>query len=124
VFEPKQFKVQSKQFKVQSNIDNINLHRYWITNSADDAKFAAVFAQLIIRGQRHGVHGFLVRIRDEVREILVVAGRIHDNTVPCVCLSADMECCAAEHAARAECQDRGHGSQDGLQWCRQWQAVV
>lgn len=43
-----------------------SLHRYWITNSADDAKFAAVFAQLIIRGQRHGVHGFLVRIRDEV----------------------------------------------------------
>ena len=61
--------VEPEQFEVHSITHNMFLHRYWITNSADDAKFAAVFAQLIIRGQRHGVHGFLVRIRDEVREI-------------------------------------------------------
>ena len=32
-----------------------------------DAKWAVVFAQLIIKGKGYGVHGFLTRIRDEVR---------------------------------------------------------
>jgi len=39
--------------------------KYWITNSAVDAKWAVVFAQLIIKGKGYGVHGFLTRIRDE-----------------------------------------------------------
>lgn len=43
--------------------------RYWITNSAVDAKWAVVFAQLIIRDKGHGVHGFLTRIRDEVAPV-------------------------------------------------------
>ena len=37
-----------------------------ITNSAVHAKFAVVFAQLLIDGTNHGIHGFLVRIRNEV----------------------------------------------------------
>ena len=41
--------------------------KYWITNSAVHAKFAVVFAQLIIGSEHHGIHGFLVRIRNEVR---------------------------------------------------------
>ena len=41
--------------------------KYWITNSAVHAKWAVVFAQLIIGQQNHGIHGFLVRIRNEVR---------------------------------------------------------
>ena len=36
-----------------------------ITNSAVDAKYAVVFAQLLIGEKNHGVHGFLVRIRSE-----------------------------------------------------------
>eukprot|EP00887_Chlorella_sp_A99_P005922 scaffold29.g5922.t1 len=38
--------------------------KYWITNSAIHAHWAVVFAQMIVRGQNQGVHGFLVRIRD------------------------------------------------------------
>ncbi|KAL3161451.1 hypothetical protein ABBQ32_010335 [Trebouxia sp. C0010 RCD-2024] len=39
--------------------------KYWITNSAVHAKWSAVFAQLLIDGTNHGIHGFLVRIRNE-----------------------------------------------------------
>eukprot|EP01094_Clydonella_sp_ATCC50884_P020370 TRINITY_DN4221_c1_g1_i1.p1 TRINITY_DN4221_c1_g1~~TRINITY_DN4221_c1_g1_i1.p1 ORF type:complete len:617 (-),score=245.63 TRINITY_DN4221_c1_g1_i1:620-2224(-) len=39
--------------------------KYWITNSAVHAQHAVVFAQLVIGGERYGVHAFLVRIRDE-----------------------------------------------------------
>ena len=37
-----------------------------ITNSAVHAKWAVVFAQLHLGGQNEGIHGFLVRIRNEV----------------------------------------------------------
>ena len=40
--------------------------KYWITNSAVHAKWAVVFAQMIIADENHGIHGFLVRIRNEV----------------------------------------------------------
>eukprot|EP01130_Rhizamoeba_saxonica_P013599 TRINITY_DN581_c0_g1_i1.p1 TRINITY_DN581_c0_g1~~TRINITY_DN581_c0_g1_i1.p1 ORF type:complete len:642 (+),score=115.41 TRINITY_DN581_c0_g1_i1:44-1927(+) len=39
-------------------------HKYWITNSAVNAKFSVIFARLIIDGKNYGVHGFLARIRD------------------------------------------------------------
>ena len=38
-----------------------------ITNSAVHAKWAVVFAQLHMGGKNEGIHGFLVRIRNEVR---------------------------------------------------------
>ena len=38
-----------------------------ITNSAVHAKWAVVFAQLHMDGKNEGIHGFLVRIRNEVR---------------------------------------------------------
>ena len=41
--------------------------KYWITNSAVHAKWAVVFAQLLLGGRNEGIHGFLVRIRHEVR---------------------------------------------------------
>lgn len=34
------------------------------------SNWALVFAQLIIRGVKHGVHGFLVQIRDENHNLL------------------------------------------------------
>lgn len=37
--------------------------KYWITNSADHAQWAVVFAQLRVLGSNQGIHGFLVRIR-------------------------------------------------------------
>lgn len=39
--------------------------KYWITNSADHAKWAVVFARLLVQGKDVGVHGFLTRIRNE-----------------------------------------------------------
>ncbi|EIE22640.1 acyl-CoA oxidase [Coccomyxa subellipsoidea C-169] len=51
--------------------------KYWITNSAVHAKWAVVFAQLLIGGRNEGIHGFLVRIRNE--DMSVVPGvRIED----------------------------------------------
>mmetsp|Transcript_7470 Transcript_7470/g.7001 ORF Transcript_7470/g.7001 Transcript_7470/m.7001 type:complete len:200 (+) Transcript_7470:158-757(+) len=38
--------------------------KFWIGNLASTATKAVVFAQLIINGVRHGVHGFLIQIRD------------------------------------------------------------
>lgn len=37
--------------------------KYWITNGAVHAQWAVVFAQMRMGAARHGVHGFLVRIR-------------------------------------------------------------
>src|ERR671939_658229 len=37
----------------------------YIGNAAQDGRMAVVFAQLVTRGQRHGVHAWLVQIRDE-----------------------------------------------------------
>lgn len=39
--------------------------KYWITNGACHAKYAAVFAQTIVNGQNEGIHVVLVRIREE-----------------------------------------------------------
>ncbi|GAB4821263.1 hypothetical protein N2152v2_008309 [Parachlorella kessleri] len=45
--------------------------KYWITNSAIHAHWAVVFAHLIIGNTNHGLHGFLVRIRN------------HEDMQPC-----------------------------------------
>ena len=37
----------------------------YIGNAAQDGRMAVVFAQLVTRGERHGVHAWLVPIRDE-----------------------------------------------------------
>ncbi|XP_063847738.1 uncharacterized protein LOC135092899 isoform X2 [Scylla paramamosain] len=44
--------------------------KYWITNGALHARHVIVFAQLIVGGTNHGVHGVLVPIRDEKLQIL------------------------------------------------------
>jgi len=38
--------------------------KYWITNGAVHAKHCVVFAQLMVKGENHGIHGVLVPIRD------------------------------------------------------------
>ncbi|MDX1438765.1 MAG: acyl-CoA dehydrogenase, partial [Rubricoccaceae bacterium] len=40
-------------------------HKEWIGNAARHARMATVFAQLVIDDQQHGVHAFLVPIRDD-----------------------------------------------------------
>lgn len=60
--------------------------KYWITNGAVHAHWAVVFAQTISRGQRHGIHGFLVRLRNhEVRQSHL-AGKGRCAPVPGRCL--------------------------------------
>jgi len=39
--------------------------KYWITNGAVHAHWAVVFAQTLVGGASHGIHGFLVRIRGD-----------------------------------------------------------
>ncbi|ELU16781.1 hypothetical protein CAPTEDRAFT_177414 [Capitella teleta] len=39
--------------------------KYWITNGAVHAKHCVVFAQLSVDGTHQGIHGILVRIRDD-----------------------------------------------------------
>ncbi|KAG2446914.1 hypothetical protein HYH02_008070 [Chlamydomonas schloesseri] len=39
--------------------------KYWITNSAVHAQWSVVFAQLFVGGRNEGIHGFLVRIRND-----------------------------------------------------------
>jgi acyl-CoA oxidase len=41
-------------------------HKEWIGNAATHARLATVFAQLVVGEQQHGVHAFLVLLRDEV----------------------------------------------------------
>lgn len=42
----------------------------WIGNAARDGRIAAVFAQLETQGEGHGVHAFVVPLRDEAGELL------------------------------------------------------
>lgn len=42
----------------------------WIGNAARDGRIAAVFAQLETQGEGHGVHAFVVPLRDEEGEVL------------------------------------------------------
>jgi acyl-CoA oxidase len=39
--------------------------KHWITNGGMHAKFAVVFAQLVVDGKDEGVHAILTRIREE-----------------------------------------------------------
>ncbi|KAF0775825.1 hypothetical protein AaE_000475 [Aphanomyces astaci] len=51
------------------NTPTVLAQKYWITNSAGaatlHAKWVVVFAQLQVQGEQHGIHAFLVRIRNE-----------------------------------------------------------
>ncbi|KAG1666186.1 hypothetical protein FOA52_012033 [Chlamydomonas sp. UWO 241] len=59
------------------NTPSPKAQKYWITNGAVHAHWCAVFAQLIVGGQRHGIHAFLVRMRND--DISVCRGvRIED----------------------------------------------
>ena len=44
--------------------------KFWITNGAIHAHYCVVFAQLMIDGNNEGIHGFLVRIRDDKMKMM------------------------------------------------------
>lgn len=54
---------QTKQFVI--NTPTVNSQKFWITNGAYHANYAAVFAQTIVKGKNEGIHIFLVKMRDE-----------------------------------------------------------
>jgi acyl-CoA oxidase len=47
------------------NTPSTAAQKYWITNSAVHAKYCVVFARLIVNGQDEGLHGLVVRIRND-----------------------------------------------------------
>jgi len=51
------------------NTPSVLAQKYWITNSAVHAKWAVVFARMILHGKDHGVHAFLTRIRNDDHSI-------------------------------------------------------
>ncbi|XP_050405662.1 uncharacterized protein LOC126821302 [Patella vulgata] len=53
----------TKEFIV--NTPSTLAQKYWITNGAVHAKHCIVFSQLIVNGEKYGIHGVLVPIRDE-----------------------------------------------------------
>lgn len=52
------------------NTPNELARKEWIGNAAAHAQMATVFAQLIVDGEEHGVHAFLVPIRDKMGNVL------------------------------------------------------
>ncbi|MBV9490164.1 MAG: acyl-CoA dehydrogenase family protein [Verrucomicrobia bacterium] len=52
------------------NSPSYSAGKNYIGNAARDGRMATVFAQLEVGGERHGVHAFLVPIRNEAGEIL------------------------------------------------------
>ena len=45
-------------------------HVFWITNGGGHAHFCVVFARLVADGNNEGIHGFLVRIRDDKMKMM------------------------------------------------------
>jgi len=70
------------------NSPSVLSQKYWITNGAVHAHWCVVFAQTIIKGKNHGVHAFLVPIRN--KDLTVVPGvRIDEMGVKFGCNGVD-----------------------------------
>ncbi len=59
---------ETLEFVIDTPVDEA--HKEYIGNAADHGRMAAVFAQLIVAGEHHGVHTLVVPIRDEQGNIL------------------------------------------------------
>ena len=58
----------TSEFVIDTPVDAA--HKEYIGNAARDGRMAAVFAQLQVGGELHGVHAFLVELRDEAGTVL------------------------------------------------------
>lgn len=59
---------QTGEFVVHTPSDTAR--KEWIGNAARHARMATIFAQLEVKGERHGVHALLVPLRDEKGQLL------------------------------------------------------
>ncbi len=57
------YDADSEEFVIHTPTDEA--HKEYIGNAARDGRYAAVFAQLIVEGESHGVHALVVPIRDK-----------------------------------------------------------
>ena len=62
------YDAETKEFVIHT--PEVAARKYWITNGAIHAHYVVVFAQLMNKGENEGIHGFLVRIRDENMNVL------------------------------------------------------
>jgi acyl-CoA oxidase len=70
------YDADSQEFVIDTPVDDA--HKEYIGNAADHGRMATVFAQLIVAGERHGVHAFVVPLRDEQGDVLAGV-RIEDD---------------------------------------------
>jgi acyl-CoA oxidase len=70
------YDADSHEFVIDTPVDDA--HKEYIGNAADHGRMATVFAQLIVAGERHGVHAFVVPLRDEQGDVLAGV-RIEDD---------------------------------------------
>lgn len=63
--------------------------KYWITNGGIHAHWSVVFAQLLIGQTNHGIHGFLVKIRDHASMLPEPGVTIHDMGMKMGCNGVD-----------------------------------
>lgn len=57
------YDVDSKTFII--NTPNEEAQKYWIGGAYQSARWTSMFAQLYVKGECHGIHPFLVRIRND-----------------------------------------------------------
>ena len=63
---------EPREFVIDTPSDEA--HKEYIGNAAQHGRMAAVFAQLIVGGENHGVHALVVPIRDEHGDALPACG--------------------------------------------------
>lgn len=62
--------------------------KYWITNGAMHSQWAVIFARMLVRGEDHGVHAFLCRIREDRGLVPLPGVTIEDMGHKMGCVSA------------------------------------
>lgn len=57
------YDVSTRQFVIHTPTESAQ--KYWIGGAGTSARWTVAFAQLVVRGEHHGIHPFFMRIRQE-----------------------------------------------------------